>query len=207
MNIHIATSNPGKLRDFSHALTPGHTLALLPGIATMPAPDETADSFEGNARIKAEAYSRMAPGLYVLADDSGIEADALGGAPGVRSARFADDCSFTTDQPLATDARNNLCLLNALAAVSTAPRTGRYRCVLALARNGKVLVTASGSVEGEILTDARGNGGFGYDPLFLLPDAGLTMAEIATEMRQRYSHRARALAVLLDTIDKAKGSF
>jgi XTP/dITP diphosphohydrolase len=199
MHLFIATSNAGKLRDFAHAARafPEVGLEALPGIGAIPAPEEDADTFEGNARLKAVAYSLAAPGEMVLADDSGLEVDALGGAPGVRSARYAEDRSFTTNRPLPTDQRNNLCLLDALAATREADRTARYRCVLAVARDGVVLATAAGSVEGEILAVPRGAGGFGYDPLFLLPDEGLTMAEVSMEERVRHSHRGKALAALL----------
>ena len=125
--------------------------------------------------------------------------DALGGAPGVRSARFAEDRGFTTNRPLPVDQRNNLCLLDALASTREADRTARYRCVLAVARDGVVVASASGSVEGEILAVPRGAGGFGYDPLFYLPDEGLTMAEIDMEARLAIGHRGRALVDLLTT--------
>ena len=201
MHLHLATTNPGKLRDFAHAVTPGHTLSPLPGLDTLPVPEETAESFEGNARLKAIAYSRAQPELFVLADDSGLEVDALQGAPGVRSARFAEDRGFRTNRPLPPDQRNNLCLLDALASTPEVRRGARYRCVLALARNGEVLATAAGSVEGEILAVPRGSAGFGYDPLFLLTDEGITMAELAPADRNRHSHRARALAALLEKIN------
>ena len=199
MHLFVATSNPGKLRDFAYAAAafPGITLEPLPGLLEIPAPEENADSFEGNARIKAVAYSQAAAGMLVLADDSGLEVDALGGGPGVRSARFAEDRGFVTNRPLPADQRNNLCLLDALASTREAQRTAQYRCVLALARDGAVLATAAGAVEGEILAVPRGSGGFGYDPLFYLPEEGLTMAEVAPEARHRLSHRGRALVALL----------
>lgn len=194
MILYVATTNPGKLRDFDQALTPGYTLALLPGLAGMPEPAETAATFEGNARIKAEAYSLAAPGLYVLADDSGLEVDALGGAPGVRSARFADDLGFAWEGT--KDQRNNACL-QAQMLGHTQERAGRYRCTLALALDGRVLLTADGTVQGEILEHPRGAAGFGYDPLFLLSEPGLTMADVSPATRRQHSHRARALALLL----------
>ncbi len=199
MHIFVATSNPGKLRDFAFAARafPDVTLEPLPDRDTIPEPAEDAETFEGNAILKAVAYSRIAPGALVLADDSGLEVDALGGAPGVRSARYAEDSLFTTNRPLPTDQRNNLCLLDALASTREAERTGRYRCVLALARDGEVVATASGTVEGEILAVPRGSGGFGYDPVFYLPDEGLTMAEVQAEVRHLFSHRGRALIELL----------
>ncbi len=201
MHLYLATTNPGKLRDFSHAGTIDHIFSPLPGLDSLPVPDETADTFEGNARLKAVAYSLTRPDLLVLADDSGLEVDALQGGPGVRSARFADDQGFRTGRPLPPDQRNNLCLLDALASTPEDRRGARYRCVLALARSGEILATTAGSVEGEILAVPRGSGGFGYDPLFFLPDEGLTMAELALADRNRHSHRARALAALLDKIN------
>ena len=147
--------------------------------------------------MKALAYSIASPGLLLIADDSGLEVDALQGAPGVRSARFAEDRNFRTNRPLPTDQRNNLCLLDALASTAESQRSGRYRCVLALARDGQVLTIATGTVEGTVLAVPRGSGGFGYDPLFLLPEEGLTMAELAPAARNQHSHRGRALAALL----------
>ncbi len=199
MHLYVATTNPGKLRDFAQATTPRITLEPLPHLATLPTPEEDEPTFEGNARLKAIAYSLHAPGLLVLADDSGLEVDALAGAPGVRSARFADDRAFLTNRPLPPDQRNNLCLLDLLASTRESLRTARYRCVLALARDGEILATASGTVEGEILAVPRGTGGFGYDPLFLVLDEGRTMAELIPAERQHHSHRARALASLLQT--------
>jgi XTP/dITP diphosphohydrolase len=199
MDLFVATTNPGKLRDFAHAARsfPEVTIAPLADIATMQSPEEDADTFEGNATLKALAYSREAPGQLILADDSGLEVDALHGAPGVRSARYAEDRGFTTNRPLPTDQRNNLCLLDALSSTREENRTARYRCVLSLARDGVILATAGGTVEGDILAVPRGSGGFGYDSLFLLPDEGLTMAEIDPEIRLRISHRGRALVDLL----------
>ena len=192
MELFLATTNPGKLRDFAQALTPGVTLAVLPGLAGMAVPEETADTFLGNATLKALAYSRAAPGAWVLADDSGLEVDALGRAPGVRSARYAEDVGFAGVGT--TDARNNAALVAALRGRES---HGRYRCALVLACDGRVLATAAGAVEGEVLAAPRGAGGFGYDPHFLLPEPGVTMAEADVATRQRYSHRARALAELL----------
>jgi len=199
MFLYVATTNPGKLRDFAHAATSFPNVAVVPlaNVSLIPAPEENADSFEGNAILKAVAYSLAAPGQLILADDSGLEVDALNQAPGVRSARYAEDRSFTTNRPLPTDQRNNLCLLDALASTREEDRTARYRCVLAVAKDGVVIATADGTVEGEILAVPRGTGGFGYDPLFLLPDEGLTMAEITPETRLRVSHRGKALVHLL----------
>ena len=160
MYLYVATSNLGKLRDFAYAVQafPRISLESLPNLAAISAPEEDAPTFEGNAILKARAYSQYAPGEIILADDSGLEVDALGGAPGVRSARFAEDRNFTTNRSLPLDQRNNLCLLDALASTREYLRTARFRCVLALARDGEILAAASGSVEGEILAVPRGSG-------------------------------------------------
>ncbi len=203
MILYIATSNPGKLRDFATAAAEHHTSRViiepLPGLAAIPAPAEDEPTFAGNAHVKAIAYSLHLPGQIVLADDSGLEVDALDGAPGVRSARYADDLQFTGPILATTDERNNLCLLRALDCTPDAVRTARYRCVLAAARDGQVIATASGTVEGTILTAPRGASGFGYDPLFYLPEQGKTMAELDPTTRLSLSHRGRALRALLET--------
>jgi XTP/dITP diphosphohydrolase len=194
MKLYVATTNAGKLRDFRAAAEVFHVaIEPLPGLKEIPAPAEDEDSFEGNARVKAEFYSRLMPGELVMADDSGLELDGLDGAPGVRSARFAEDRGFAGEGDV--DARNNACLLDAMRDVSE--RSGRYRCVLAVARDGVVVQVSEGAVEGSILREARGAGGFGYDPLFLLPESGVTMAELSDAEKQRVSHRGQALKNLL----------
>lgn len=195
MTVFAATSNAGKLRDFRVAAESGLTVQALPGLEEMAAPEETELTFEGNARLKAAYYSRAAGGnaLLVLADDSGLEVDALDGAPGVRSARFAQDAGYGPG--LSTDDRNNRYLLERMEGLTL--RTARYRCVLAVARGGVVLATAQGSVEGEVLTAPRGSGGFGYDPLLFLPELERTMAEISLEDKHGLSHRGRAVRALL----------
>jgi XTP/dITP diphosphohydrolase len=197
MILYAATSNRGKLRDFALASTPGFEIRPLPSLADIAAPEEDQATFEGNARLKAVYYSRFLPGEIVLADDSGLEVDALAGAPGVYSARYAELAQFTVGPD--ADARNNACLLAQLG--SAGDRRARYRCVLAAARDGVVLCTADGTVEGEILTGARGTGGFGYDPLFYLPALARTMAELTPEVRLSLSHRGRALRALLQQLD------
>jgi XTP/dITP diphosphohydrolase len=200
MTLYIATSNPGKLRDFAAAATPNITLTPLPGLKEIPAPDEDQPAFEGNARLKAIYYSHHAPGEIVIADDSGLEVDALHGAPGVRSARFAEDHNFhatQTGNPLTTDHRNNLYLLSLLTGIPLTERSARYHCVLAAARNGHILAIGHGAVEGEILTTPRGAHGFGYDPLFYLPEQHKTMAELDARTKLSFSHRGRALVHLL----------
>jgi XTP/dITP diphosphohydrolase len=200
MILYVATSNPGKLRDFAFAAanTPGITLEPLPGLARIPAPPEDEPTFEGNARVKAIAYSRHLPGQIVLADDSGLEVTCLNNAPGVRSARYADDQHFPSTPGSSTDERNNAALLRALDGIPPACRQGQYRCVLAAARDGEVIATASGILAGEILTTPQGNSGFGYDPLFFITEQNLTMAQIDPATRLQYSHRGRALRNLLD---------
>ncbi|MGD0446449.1 MAG: non-canonical purine NTP pyrophosphatase [Edaphobacter sp.] len=199
MNLFVATSNPGKLRDFAAATSQHITLTPLPGLKEIPAPAEDEPTFEGNAGLKAIYYSRRAPGQIVIADDSGLEVDALNGAPGVRSARYAEDAHFQTEPNATTDQRNNLYLLEGLQNIP-APHQARYHCVLAAARNGEILATADGTVEGEILTTPRGTGGFGYDPLFYLPEQKKTMAELDIQTKLTFSHRGRAFAALLKAL-------
>jgi XTP/dITP diphosphohydrolase len=197
--LYIATSNPGKLRDFAAAATPNITLTPLPNLKEIPAPPEDEPTFEGNARLKAIYYSHHAPNQIVIADDSGLEVDALHGAPGVRSARYAEDHTFGTPETK-PDERNNLCLLKALNKIPNPSRTARYHCVLAAARDGKILATADGTVEGEILTTPRGTQGFGYDPLFYLPEQNKTMAELDIQTKLTFSHRGRAFTSLLKAL-------
>jgi XTP/dITP diphosphohydrolase len=222
MKLYIATSNPGKLRDFVFASDGRIDIEPLPGLANIPAPPENSPYFEGNARGKASFYSLYAPGSFVLADDSGLEVEALDGDPSVRSARYADDLHFHAPPNITLDERNNLCLLHALQAIPE-PRRARYRCVLAVTRADehmpeelarlyklhpnvdrayklKQTAVAHGIVEGQILTAPRGSGGFGYDPLFFLPDLNQTMAELDPVRRLSISHRGRALRNLLDAL-------
>jgi XTP/dITP diphosphohydrolase len=208
--LYIATSNPGKLRDFASAhLPPGVKLLPLPGLDRIPPPVEDEDTFAGNACLKAIAYSLEAPGVLVLADDSGLEVDAPDGAPGVHSARYAKAAGFANPGKLPIDALNNQYLLQQLADVPPGKRTARYHCVLAAARDGSLLALSDGTgpalghgtVEGLILTEPRGSGGFGYDPLFLLLDHGRTMAEVPLEEKLKFSHRGRALASLLGFLE------
>jgi XTP/dITP diphosphohydrolase len=200
LRLYAATTSQGKLRDFQTAARArGLDLDPLPALATISAPEENGATFAANATLKAVYYSRFVAGELVLADDSGLEVDALDGAPGVRSARFAAD-SGLVDSPDAndnTDVWNNMVLIQRLAGVSAARRTARYRCVLVAARDGEPLHTAEGAVEGMILEEPRGTGGFGYDPLFYLPALDRTMAEIDLETKLSLSHRGRAIAALL----------
>jgi XTP/dITP diphosphohydrolase len=209
--LYVASSNPGKLRDFSTAARSlGVNILPLPGLDSVPTPPEDEPTFAGNARAKALYYSRLLPQEIVIADDSGLEVAALNGAPGVRSARYATDAGQSvselrreehvaqenpTREPLSQDDRNNLYLLSQLEGVEH--RDARYTCVLAAARDGHVLFTAEGTVTGRILTGLRGTGGFGYDPLFYMPDLEQTMAEIDLETKDALSHRGKALRALL----------
>ena len=204
MNLYVATTNKGKLGDFSAAAATLHgeplTLAPLPGLQHIPAPAEDEPTFAGNARLKALYYSRLFPEALVLADDSGLEVDALRRSPGVRSARYADDLHFGyTNLPL--DERNNLCLLKALSSFPPSHRSARYRCVLVAARSGTIIVKGEGMVEGEILSSPRGSNGFGYDPLFFLPELGKTMAELDPATKLTFSHRGRAFRNLVERLE------
>jgi XTP/dITP diphosphohydrolase len=204
LRLYAATTSQGKLRDF-RAAAEAHSIAIesLPALSAIPAPEEDGATFAANATLKAVYYSRFAPDSLVLADDSGLEVDALNGAPGVRSARFAADTGLV-DSPDAndnTDVWNNMVLLQRLAGVLPASRTARYRCVLVAARDGVALHTAEGAVEGMILEAPRGTGGFGYDPLFYLPARDRTMAEIDIETKLSLSHRGRAIEALLPMLN------
>lgn len=200
LRLYVATTSQGKLRDFRTAAeTHNVTIEPLPGLAEIEPPEEDGVSFAENATIKALYYSRFAPGQLVVADDSGLEVDALNGEPGVRSARFAADVGLI-DSPDAndnTDVWNNMVLLQRLRDLPAPRRTARYHCVLIAARDGKPEYSAEGSVEGVILESPRGTGGFGYDPLFYLPRLQRTMAEIDLQTKLSLSHRGRALAKLL----------
>jgi XTP/dITP diphosphohydrolase len=202
MQLYVATTNPGKLRDFAAAAEGTAEVLPLPNVKSIPEPIEDAPTFAGNARLKALYYSQQAPGLLVLADDSGLAVDALHGAPGVRSARFADDHHFAPDPAANKDDRNNALLLHQLARQPESERTARFLCALALARDGQLLHTAEGQIEGLITTAPRGPHGFGYDPLFLLPDLDQTMAELDAQTKWRCSHRGRAFHHLLQQLKR-----
>ncbi len=205
LRLYAATTSAGKLRDFrTAAQTFSIDLDPLPGIEQIPAPEEDGDTFLANAASKAVYYSRCAPGELVIADDSGLEVDALGAAPGVRSARYAADAGLV-DSPDAndnTDVWNNMLLIQKLNGIPESLRTARYHCTLVAARDGEVVQIADGSVEGVILEAPRGTGGFGYDPLFYLPKLGKTMAEIDLDTKLSISHRGRALAALLTALPR-----
>lgn len=204
--ILIATSNPGKLRDFAGAAAPhGIEIRGIPGFASLPAVVEDGLTFEENARKKAEEYSRHAAGEIVVADDSGLEVDALNGAPGVHSARYAAPDLFDVQPHLAgentDDEANNARVLRELKVVPPEKRTGRFVCVLAAARDGRTLATFRGTAEGVILDTPRGTGGFGYDPLFYFPQIRKAFAELSAEEKARYSHRGAAFRKFLEWCD------
>ncbi len=192
MRLFLASSNRGKLRELGAlAANQGFELEPLPGHDKLPKFPEDEPSFALNVLEKALHYSRAADG-FVVADDSGIVVDALGGRPGVKSARYAG--------PQATDEDNNRKLLDELRGVPEEKRTARYICVLALARRNQTLAMFSAACEGRILEALRGSGGFGYDPLFFFPLLGKTMAELAVAEKNQYSHRGQAFVKLLDYI-------
>ncbi len=203
LRFYAATTSAGKLRDFRTAAQAfSIDLDPLPRIAQIPAPSEDGDTFLANAATKAVYYSSFAPGELVIADDSGLEVDALGGAPGVRSARYAADAGLK-DSPDAndnTDVWNNMLLIQKMDGIPAKLRTARYHCTLVAARDGEVIQVADGTVEGTILEAPRGTGGFGYDPLFYLPKLDKTMAEIDLETKLSLSHRGRAIVALLEKI-------
>jgi XTP/dITP diphosphohydrolase len=183
----VSTRNAHKLVEIRQILGPSFELLDLSCVPALGEVQETGTTFEENAALKALAASAHFDG-WVLADDSGLEVDALGGAPGVRSARFSGEG--------ATDVTNRALLLEKLATVPADQRSARFRCVIALARGGEVLAHFSGAVEGAIIQSEQGAGGFGYDPLFVPEGFGETFAELGAETKNRLSHRGRALAGL-----------
>jgi XTP/dITP diphosphohydrolase len=199
--ILIATSNPGKLRDFAGAArTHDVEVAPIPNFANLPQVVEDGETFEANARKKAAEYSLATPGEIVLADDSGLEVDALNGAPGVHSARYAADEPHKADSNTDDDA-NNARVLRELQGVPLEQRTGRFVCIIAVARDGQTLATFRGVAEGRILDHLQGTGGFGYDPMFYFPQIQKTFAELSPEQKANYSHRGAAFRKFLEWMD------
>ena len=200
MKLHtvlLATSNLGKLRDFAGAAA-GHgvTVANIQNFSSLPQVIEDGATFEANAHKKAESYSLFVPHELVLADDSGLEINALGGAPGIHSARYA------TDEPHAAtsnsdDDANNARVLRELEGIPAEKRMARFVCVLAAARDGQTLQSFRGIVEGFILETPRGQNGFGYDPLFYFPQIGQSFAELSPEAKAQFSHRGEAFRAFL----------
>ena len=199
--ILIATSNHGKLRDFAGAAASHQVIvAALPNFGSLPSVVEDGQSFEDNARKKAEQYSLAAPVEIVLADDSGLEIDALQGAPGVHSARYAADSPEQVG-PNTDDTANNARVLKELQGVPPERRTARFVCVIVAARDGHSLATFHGAAEGVILDHLQGTNGFGYDPMFYFPAIRKTFAELTAEEKAKYSHRGAAFRKALEWLD------
>jgi XTP/dITP diphosphohydrolase len=189
MQLLIATTNPGKVREFHEMLAQSglsfSDLSAHPGTTPV---EETGYTFRANACLKASHYARLF-NTYAVADDSGLEVDALDGSPGVHSARWAE-----LNQAGKGDAANNALLLRQLENVADKKRAGRFVCVLALADpQGRILLTARDTVEGRVLRAPRGSNGFGYDPLFFIDEMGKTTAELAPDEKHAISHRGKAL--------------
>jgi XTP/dITP diphosphohydrolase len=189
MQLLIATTNPGKVREFREMLAQSglsfSDLSAHPGTTAV---EETGHTFRANACLKASHYARLF-NTYAVADDSGLEVDALDGSPGVHSARWAE-----LNQAGRGDAANNALLLRQLEHVSDEQRGARFVCVLALADpQGRILITARDTVEGRVLRAPRGSNGFGYDPLFFIDEMGRTTAELAPDEKHAISHRGKAL--------------
>jgi non-canonical purine NTP pyrophosphatase (RdgB/HAM1 family) len=198
--ILIASTNPGKIREFRQMLGGGEIqftdLTAHPGL---PEVEETGQTFLANACLKASEYARRLK-LWSLADDSGLVVDALGGGPGVFSARWA-----ARHKAGKGDADNNTLLLRQVADVPPEKRTARFVCSLALADpSGKIILTASEAVEGRILAAPHGQNGFGYDPLFFIDSLGMTTAELPPDQKHRISHRGKALRRLAGLIHRVK---
>ena len=194
--ILIATGNRGKLREIRHILsdTPVE-IVCLGDVDAGGGVEETGATFAENADQKAVYYSELAR-LPTLADDSGLEVDALGGAPGVFSARYAG--------PGCSDDDNNGKLLGELADVNEEERTARFRCAVSFAVEGKVLARSEGTIEGRIGFENKGRNGFGYDPLFYVPEEGCTAAELLPERKNIISHRGQAFRAIKDILLKEK---
>ena len=214
LQLLLASTSSGKLREFCQASAlRGIRVDALPGINQMAPCIEDGSSFEENARKKALYYSSKAPGL-VFADDSGLCVDALGGAPGIFSARFADDG--------ASDSANNSKLIEELRRVlgsagwsgeirapgasrALSPTAAHYVCVIVLAERGRIVTATSGRADGAIIDRPRGSGGFGYDPYFFCPSLDSTFAELSPEAKFAVSHRGEAFRKMLDFLGTPKG--
>lgn len=181
----LATRNAHKTAEIAAMLADTFEVVDLRAVPGAPEVEETGATFAENAALKADAVSRFTGG-WALADDSGLETDALRGEPGVHSARFAGEN--------ATDAENNALLLQKLAVIPGAPRTARFRCALALSRRGEMVATFDGTVEGVIVEELRGPGGFGYDPMFVPDGYAETFGQLPAATKNAISHRSRALA-------------
>jgi len=196
----LATRNAGKIRELADVLRAfGLEILGLEAFPEMEAVEETGASFEENALLKARAVARYT-GCIAVADDSGVEADALGGAPGVHSARYSDIRPLPPEAKhpaLSRDERNNLVLLHELASVPDEKRTGRFVCAMSACKPDGSHIILRAVWEGRILRAPRGANGFGYDPLFFDPQTGRSAAELSTEEKNARSHRGGALRKLL----------
>ena len=223
----LATSNPGKLRDFAGAAAPFRiTVANIPNFSSLAPVIEDGATFEDNARKKAESYSHAVPGELVLADDSGLEIDALEGAPGVHSARYAAHDYAANDndndnqlhnidlqngaphvvEHNSDDEANNAKVLRNLKGIPEEKRTARFVCVIAAGRDGQTIATFRGTAEGLILDAPRGQQGFGYDPLFYFPQISKTFAEVTAVEKAQYSHRGAAFREFLAWYERTQQS-
>jgi len=192
MRLLIASNNRGKVREYQELLDElGFELCGLAQVGITDDVDETGQTFMENACLKARAYGKTS-GLLTLADDSGLEVDALGGAPGVYSARYAGQG--------AGDADRIAKLLTALAGMPEEKRSARFRCVIALAWPDGRLETFDGKCDGIIAAAPRGANGFGFDPVFYMPEHGCTMAELPPEVKNRVSHRGRAAELVRERL-------
>jgi len=193
MKLRLASGNPGKLHEFQ-VLAAGHALEsqLLPGFAAIPEFEENAPTFAENAAGKALYYSRRCQGM-VFADDSGLVVRALGGAPGVHSARYAG-AGASNEQRIAK-------LLAELQGKKGAERAAYFVCVIAAAQQGRAVAVVSAKVDGEILEAPRGSGGFGYDPVFFFPELGKSFAELQPEEKNQFSHRGKAFRRLMEVLE------
>lgn len=197
-HVLVATSNAGKLRDLAGAASHfGIEVAQIPNFSSLPLVVEDGQTFEANARKKAEEYSRCVPGEVVIADDSGLEVDALGGAPGVHSARYAADEPHLADANT-DDEANNAKLIREIQRVPPNQRSGRFVCWIAAARDGKTLAVFEGKAEGMLQETPKGSNGFGYDPLFFFPSINRTFAELTAAEKAHYSHRGEAFRKFLE---------
>jgi XTP/dITP diphosphohydrolase len=192
----LGTTNAGKLRELAELLMPlGISCCSLAGLDAAVDVEETGSSFAENAALKATQQAR-ALGRWVLAEDSGLVVDALGGAPGIYSARFSGAG--------ATDARNNALLLERLAALAAAPRSAAYACHAALSDpTGTIVAVSSGTCAGVIANHSTGAGGFGYDPLFVVPEYHRTFGELSPAVKSLISHRARAMRAIIPAIERS----
>lgn len=184
MPLFLATRNRHKTNEIQTMLGKGVVVRDATEVPELPEIEETGTTFEANARLKAEGISLHLPGL-ILADDSGLEVDALGGKPGIYSARYAG--------PGCSDLQNTELVLEKMRGVAPEQRAARFRCVLAVARDGKTIATFDGTVEGMLTTEITGGGGFGYDPIFIPEGYEKSFGELPSELKNSMSHRGRAL--------------